>query len=131
MLTLEGMQLGNYDVVRRIRAGGMGAVYEGRQRSAFGRRVAIKVILGSYATDREMRRRFEIIDEVLRGETIFDGIVIGQNDSRIAANLKSAVADINLSRFGNHLYVWRLAARRGRAQGKRAHNHRAQHESSC
>lgn len=58
MPTLEGMQLGNYDVVRRIRAGGMGAVYEGRQRSAFGRRVAIKVILGSYATDREMRRRF-------------------------------------------------------------------------
>ncbi|MGZ3643329.1 MAG: protein kinase domain-containing protein [Ktedonobacteraceae bacterium] len=58
MLTLEGMQLGNYDVVRRIRVGGMGAVYEGRQRSAFGRRVAIKVILGSYAADREMRRRF-------------------------------------------------------------------------
>jgi len=58
MPTLEGMQLGNYDVVRRIRVGGMGAVYEGRQRSAFGRRVAIKVILGSYATDREMRRRF-------------------------------------------------------------------------
>jgi serine/threonine protein kinase len=58
MLTLEGMQLGNYDVVRRIRLGGMGAVYEGRQRSAFDRRVAIKVILGSYATDREMRRRF-------------------------------------------------------------------------
>ncbi len=60
MLTLEGMQLGNYDVVRRIRVGGMGAVYEGRQRSAFGRRVAIKVILGSYATDRDMRRRFAI-----------------------------------------------------------------------
>jgi serine/threonine protein kinase len=58
MLTLEGMQLGNYDVVRRIRVGGMGAVYEGRQRSAFGRRVAIKVILGNYATDREIRRRF-------------------------------------------------------------------------
>ena len=58
MLTLEGMQLGNYDVVRRIRVGGMGAVYEGRQRSAFGRRVAIKVILGSYAADRDMRRRF-------------------------------------------------------------------------
>ena len=58
MLTLEGMQLGNYDVVRRIRVGGMGAVYEGRQRSAFGRRVAIKVILGNYAADREMRRRF-------------------------------------------------------------------------
>jgi serine/threonine protein kinase len=58
MLTLEGTQLGNYDIVRRIRAGGMGAVYEGRQRTAFGRRVAIKVILGNYATDREMRRRF-------------------------------------------------------------------------
>jgi serine/threonine protein kinase len=58
MLTLEGTQLGNYDIVRRIRVGGMGAVYEGRQRTAFGRRVAIKVILGNYATDREMRRRF-------------------------------------------------------------------------
>jgi serine/threonine protein kinase len=54
------MQLGNYDVVKRIRVGGMGAVYEGRQRSAFGRRVAIKVILGNYAADREMRRRFAI-----------------------------------------------------------------------
>ncbi len=58
MLALEGKQLGNYDVVRRIRVGGMGAVYEGRQRTAFGRRVAIKVILGNYAADREMRRRF-------------------------------------------------------------------------
>ena len=58
MQTLEGTQLGNYDVIRRIRVGGMGAVYEGRQRTAFGRRVAIKVILGNYASDREMRRRF-------------------------------------------------------------------------
>src|SRR5437588_2100412 len=58
MLALEGRQLGNYDVVRRIRVGGMGAVYEGKQRTAFDRRVAIKVILGNYATDREMRRRF-------------------------------------------------------------------------
>ena len=58
MLMLEGTQLGNYDVIRRIRVGGMGAVYEGRQRTAFGRRVAIKVILGNYASDREMRRRF-------------------------------------------------------------------------
>lgn len=59
MLALEGKQLGNYDVTRRIRIGGMGAVYEGRQRTAFGRRVAIKVILGSYAADPDMRRRFE------------------------------------------------------------------------
>lgn len=59
MLALEGKQLGNYDVIRRIRVGGMGAVYEGRQRTAFGRRVAIKVILGSYAADPDMRRRFE------------------------------------------------------------------------
>lgn len=58
MLSLEGKQLGNYDIIRRIRVGGMGAVYEGRQRTAFGRRVAIKVILGDYATDRDMRRRF-------------------------------------------------------------------------
>ncbi len=59
MLPLEGQQLGNYDVIRRIRVGGMGAVYEGRQRTAFDRRVAIKVILGDYATDPDMRRRFE------------------------------------------------------------------------
>ncbi|QBD78164.1 serine/threonine protein kinase [Ktedonosporobacter rubrisoli] len=58
MLSLEGKQLGNYDVIRRIRVGGMGAVYEGRQRTAFDRRVAIKVILGNYASDRDMRRRF-------------------------------------------------------------------------
>src|SRR3984893_1807774 len=58
MLALEGKQLGNYEVVRRIRVGGMGAVYEGKQRTAFDRRVAIKVILGNYATDRDMRRRF-------------------------------------------------------------------------
>src|SRR5579875_101189 len=58
MLSLEGRQLGNYDIIRRIRVGGMGAVYEGRQRTAFDRRVAIKVILGNYAVDREMRRRF-------------------------------------------------------------------------
>jgi serine/threonine protein kinase len=58
MQTLEGTQLGNYDVIRRIRVGGMGAVYEGRQRTAFGRQVAIKVILGDYADDRDMRRRF-------------------------------------------------------------------------
>ncbi|WP_052888991.1 serine/threonine-protein kinase [Thermogemmatispora carboxidivorans] len=58
MLALEGRQLGNYDVIRRIRVGGMGAVYEGRQRTAFGRRVAIKVILGNYASDPDMRRRF-------------------------------------------------------------------------
>ncbi len=58
MLSLEGRQLGNYTVMRRIRSGGMGAVYEGRQRTAFDRRVAIKVILGTYATDPDMRRRF-------------------------------------------------------------------------
>ncbi len=58
MLSLEGRELGNYDVIRRIRAGGMGAVYEGKQRTAFGRRVAIKVILGDYARDPDMRRRF-------------------------------------------------------------------------
>ncbi len=58
MLSLEGKQLGNYDVIRRMRVGGMGAVYEGRQRTAFDRRVAIKVILGDYAADPQMRRIF-------------------------------------------------------------------------
>lgn len=58
MLSLEGKQLGNYEVIRRIRVGGMGAVYEGKQRTAFDRRVAIKVILGDYAADTDMRRRF-------------------------------------------------------------------------
>src|SRR5258708_1922108 len=55
MLSLEGKQLGNYDIIRRIRVGGMGAVYEGSQRTAFDRRVAIKVILGDYPDNRDMK----------------------------------------------------------------------------
>jgi serine/threonine protein kinase len=58
MLSLEGKQLGNYDVIKCIRVGGMGAVYEGRQRTASGRHVAIKVMLGDHANDRAMQRRF-------------------------------------------------------------------------
>src|SRR5437016_14364311 len=45
---------------------------------------------------REIRRRFQIIYEILRGKTIFDWFCIGPNDSRIAANFKSAVDCINL-----------------------------------
>jgi serine/threonine-protein kinase len=37
---------GTYEVVRRVGAGGMGVVYEGRDRPRAGRRVAIKVLSG-------------------------------------------------------------------------------------
>jgi serine/threonine protein kinase len=42
-----------------VAAGGFGAVYGAKQSSAFGREVAIKVILPKYANQPEFIRRFE------------------------------------------------------------------------
>ncbi len=48
---------GKYRVLRRIGAGGMGAVYEGRH-EAINRRVAIKVMLPHIAHDPKVKQRF-------------------------------------------------------------------------
>jgi serine/threonine protein kinase len=49
---------GNYDLVRRIDVGGMGEVYMARQRTAFGREVAIKIIRPDLVYDKVARQRF-------------------------------------------------------------------------
>src|SRR5436853_5235569 len=51
-------RFGNYDLVRRIDKGGMGEVYLARQRSAFGREVAIKIIRSDLVHDTTSRQRF-------------------------------------------------------------------------
>src|SRR6266571_4472738 len=51
-------RFGNYDLVRRIDVGGMGEVYLARQRTAFGREVAVKIIRSDLMHDLTARARF-------------------------------------------------------------------------
>ncbi|MRG95301.1 serine/threonine protein kinase [Polyangium spumosum] len=57
---------GAYEVVRCIKAGGMGAVYEVLQKNTERRR-ALKVMLPSLVSDPEMRARFELEAKVAAG----------------------------------------------------------------
>ena len=52
------LRFGNYDLVRRIDVGGMGEVYLARQRTAFDREVAIKIIRSDLVHDAIARKRF-------------------------------------------------------------------------
>lgn len=52
------VRFGNYDLVYRIDVGGMGEVYLARQRSAFDREVAIKIIREDLVHDITARERF-------------------------------------------------------------------------
>ena len=54
----SGIQFGNYDLIRRIDVGGMGEVYLAHQRSAFGRKVAVKIIRADLVHDITARKRF-------------------------------------------------------------------------
>jgi Serine/threonine protein kinase len=53
-----GTRLGNYEVLASLGAGGMGEVYRARD-SRLGREVAIKVLPGEMANDRDALDRFE------------------------------------------------------------------------
>jgi serine/threonine protein kinase len=54
---LIGQKVGEYDVIRRIGSGGMGAVYEGKH-PLIGKRVAIKVLLPQFSEDQAQMTRF-------------------------------------------------------------------------
>jgi Tol biopolymer transport system component len=56
--SLPGRQIGGYQVLSLLGAGGMGEVYEARD-VKLGRKVAIKILPGSFANDAERLARFE------------------------------------------------------------------------
>src|ERR1700738_3914279 len=77
---------GNYDLVRRIDVGGMGEVYLARQRSAFGREVAVKIIRSDLMHDITARQRFLREAEVsahLKHEHILPLFEFGEDQGRL------------------------------------------------
>ena len=88
--SLEGSVLaGKYELIRRIGVGGMGAVFEARQRP-IGRRVAVKVLEQAFGTDASAVRRFE-------------------QEARLAASLRHpntvVVHDFGVNEGTGHLYL--------------------------
>src|SRR5579884_2880905 len=77
---------GNYDLVQRIDVGGMGEVYLARQRTAFGREVAVKIIRSDLMHDITARKRFLREAEVsahLKHEHILQLVEFGEQDGRL------------------------------------------------
>ena len=79
-------RFGNYELVHRIDVGGMGEVYLARQRSAFGRVVAIKIIRSDLLHDTTARARFLREAEVsahLKHEHILPLFEFGEDQGRL------------------------------------------------
>src|SRR5947209_12626602 len=79
-------RFGNYDLVRRIDKGGMGEVYLARQRTAFGREVAIKIIRSDLVHDITSRQRFLREAEVnahIKHEHILPLFEFGEEQGRL------------------------------------------------
>jgi serine/threonine protein kinase len=87
MLSEQDIQhFGNYDLVRRIAVGGMGEVYLARQRTAFGREVAIKIIRSDLVHDMTARQRFLREAEVnayLKHDHILPLVEFGEEQGRL------------------------------------------------
>ena len=76
----------SFDLIRRIDVGGMGEVYLARQRNAFDREVAIKIIRSDLVHDQVARQRFLREAEVtahLLHEHILPLIEFGEEDGRL------------------------------------------------
>ena len=58
MTLLQGTRLGPYEIVAPIGEGGMGEVYRARD-GRLDRTVAIKVLPAAFASDPQLRQRFE------------------------------------------------------------------------
>src|ERR1700730_6300163 len=77
---------GNYDLVRPIDTGGMGEVYLARQRTAFGREVAVKIIRSDLVHDVTARQRFLREAEVsayLKHDHILPLVEFGEERGRL------------------------------------------------
>ena len=82
----EKRSFGNYDLIRRIDMGGMGEVYLARQRTAFNREVAVKIIRDDMTLDPVARARFFREAEVsshLKHEHILPLFEFGEVDGRL------------------------------------------------
>jgi serine/threonine protein kinase len=82
----EIQRFGNYDLVRRIAVGGMGEVYLARQRTAFGREVAVKIIRSDLVHDITARQRFLREAEVnayLKHDHILPLVEFGEEQGRL------------------------------------------------
>ena len=80
------LRFGNYDLVRRIDVGGMGEVYLARQRTAFDRKVAVKIIRSDLMHDFTARARFLREAEVsahLKHEHILSLVEFGEEQGRL------------------------------------------------
>src|SRR6266581_7283114 len=80
------VRFGNYDLVRLIDGGGMGEVYLARQRTAFDREVAIKIIRKELMYDMTARARFlreAQVNTHLKREHILTFIEYGEKEGRL------------------------------------------------
>ena len=80
------VRFGNYEIIRPIDTGGMGEVYLARQRSAFGRLVALKIIRNDLMHDLTARERFLREARVslrLKHEHILNMIEFGEEQGRL------------------------------------------------
>ena len=79
---------GNYDLVRRLAVGGMGEVYLARQRTAFGREVAVKIIRSDLVYNLTARQRFLREAEVnayLKHDHILPLVEFGEEQGHLPA----------------------------------------------
>ncbi len=76
----------NYDLIHRIDVGGMGEVYLARQRTAFDREVAIKIIRSDLVHDVTVRKRFRREAEVnahIKHGHILSLVEFGEEEGRL------------------------------------------------